>query len=186
MASFVPPPRAAAEARGLTCAAARVTENPMVGSLRSRRSTAQCCPTASETDHAMNKLHPAARERILRRVQLGWQLQDGEYLDFLDDARQLLPDKCTEPRFAFVIRSIWFACSGEIPLDFASKLRARYDRFVQEFDWGALPSDECERTRIELTLSVWQRHWPLPLTVGKATEMRRSVHRLVATSGGAR
>jgi hypothetical protein len=133
----------------------------------------------------MTKLHPTYREALLAQVQRGFNRKDGEYQHFLDEARERLPEKKNEPRFEFVIRRIWFAYSCELPKGWQTVLQARYDKFVAEYEWTKTgQSSALDPALVERTLSVWQRHWPLPLKAAHVAAMLLNVRRLADVAGG--
>ncbi len=135
----------------------------------------------------MTKVHPRQREAMLAQLQRGIQRADGEYRQFLDGARDLLPDKKDEVRFEFIIRRLWFALDCTEPDGWQAVIRARYDRFVREFEWTKTEQAiALEPSLVERTLSVWQRHWPLPLKAKHAAGMIVNVRRLADVAGGVR
>jgi len=135
----------------------------------------------------MSKIHPRLREALLARIQRGIQRTSGEYRSFLDEARDLPPDKKDEVRFEFVIRRLWFAFDCDEPEGWQSMIRVRYDKFVREFEWSKTEHPiALDAALVERTLSVFQRHWPLPLKARHAAEMISNVRRLADVAGGVR
>ncbi len=142
--------------------------------------------THNETS-TMTKVHPSQREALLAHLQRGIQRSDGEYLTFLDEARDLLLDKKDEVRFEFVIRRLWFAFDCEEPDGWQAVIRDRYDRFVAEFEWTKTEQAiALDPALVERTLALWQRHWPLPMKAKHAAEIIVNVRRLADVTGGVR
>ncbi len=133
----------------------------------------------------MSRLSPQMRAALFRQLQGDFELLQGEYQFFLDQAREVLPARCSEERFPFVIRRLWFAFSCAPPEGWQKILAQRYEKFVQEFEWA---SEETQFAfplpLVERTLSLWQRHLPTLLTAKHAHRLISDVRRLATLPGG--
>lgn len=135
----------------------------------------------------MSKIHPKRREALLGQLQRSFHRQGGEYRHFLSEAREVLSDKKEEARFEFIIRRLWFDLDTEECDDWRAFIQARYDRFATAFEWTKTgQSIALEPALVERTLSLWQQHWPLPMTARHAAEMIVDVRRLAEVAGGVR
>jgi hypothetical protein len=117
----------------------------------------------------------AMRAGLLTQFEAIYAEVDEAYPAFLAEAKTLLPDRASSPRFGFIIRRLWFEDVGELADNWQEALRTRYDSFEAAFDWTVPPGTSASPELVARTLSVWQRRYLTDLRVRHALDMITTV-----------
>lgn len=131
----------------------------------------------------MVRLRPGLRRKLLEKANERKRRRDIDFPDYLSQARVVLPDGTSDPRFEFVVYQLWMMEDHYGAEGCEARLPSRYESFVRDFDWN-VPEGPPYATdaRVLEVLSFMQRRYPCQLRAEAAIRMLRALHLLASPS----